>query len=176
MVKKFSYCDAPITAVISNTVAALILVVSTSVASTSYAASPMPPDPSLTGQPLKFTANLTPEEESHVVHSPATGFGEFTLDRETMTLSWRITYYKMTSTVTGAHAHGPQSPGGNAGVLFPLAQGVVSSPINGSFIISAGQLEYILTGRVYVNIHTEKYNDGELRAPIMRIRVDSPTQ
>ena len=171
MVKNFSYCNASIAAVISNAVAALVLV-----ASTSYAAPPMPPDPSLTGQSLKFRANLAPEEESHVVHSPATGFGEFTLDRETMMLSWRITYDKMTSSVIGAHAHGPQSPGGNAGVLFPLAKGVISSPINGSFIINEGQLEYLLTGRVYINIHTEKYSDGELRAPIMRIRADSPVQ
>ncbi len=176
MVKTFSYCKASIAAVMSNAAAALVLVASTSAASTSYAAPPMPPDPSLTGPPLKFSANLTPEEESHVVQSPATGSGEFTLDRETMTLSWRITYDKMTSTVTGAHAHGPQSPGGNAGVLFPLANGDISSPINGSFIISEGQLEYLLTGRVYINIHTEDYNDGELRAPIMRKRADSPTQ
>jgi hypothetical protein len=146
------------------------------VAAAAWARPPMPPDPSLTGPPLKFRIDLSPEEESHVVKSPARGVGELTLDRATMTLSWRITFEKMTSAATGAHVHGPQTPGGNAGVLFPLAPGAVTSPIEGSAILNEGWLEYILTGRAYVNIHTRNYPDGELRAPIMRVRTDAPTQ
>ena len=140
------------------------------------AAPPMPPDPSMTGPSLKFRINLSPDEESHVVKSPAKGVGELTLDRETMRLSWVITYEDMTSKSIAAHVHGPQTPGGNAGVLFPLAPGAVTSPIKGSLILNEGQLEYILTGRAYVNIHTERHPDGELRAPIMRVRADRPTQ
>lgn len=141
-----------------------------------WARPPLPPDPSLSGLPLKFRIDLSPEEESHVVKSPARGVGELTLERETMRLSWKITFDKMTSRATAAHIHGPQTPGGNAGVLIPLAPGAVTSPIEGSAIINDGVLEYILTGRAYVNIHTEKYPDGELRAPIMRVRTDAPTQ
>ena len=136
----------------------------------------MPPDPSMSGPSLKFRINLSPDEESHVVKSPAKGVGELTLDRETMRLSWVITYENMTSNSIAAHVHGPQTPGGNAGVLFPLAPGAVTSPIKGSVVLNEGQLEYILTGRAYVNIHTERYPDGELRAPIMRVRADRPSQ
>jgi len=145
-------------------------------AGTAMAAPPMPPDPSLAGPALKFRLDLSPEEQSHVVKSPARGVGEMTLERETMKLMWKITFKDMTSPATAAHVHGPQTPGGNAGVLFPLAPGAVKSPIEGSAILNDGQLEYILTGRAYVNIHTEEYPDGELRAPIMRIRTDVPTQ
>jgi hypothetical protein len=140
------------------------------------AAPPMPPDPSLTGPPLKFRVDLSPEEESHVVKSAAKGVGEMTLERATMRLSWTISFESMTSRATAAHVHGPQTPGGNAGVLFPLVTGAVSTPIKGSVILNEGQLEYILTGRAYVNIHTEKYPDGELRAQIMRVRSVLPTQ
>lgn len=140
------------------------------------AAPPMPPDPSLSGPPLKFRVDLSPEEESHVVKSAAKGVGEMTLERATMQLSWTISFENMTSRATAAHVHGPQTPGGNAGVLFPLASGSVTSPIKGSVILNEGQLEYILTGRAYVNIHTEKYPDGELRAQIMRVRTIPATQ
>ena len=169
MVNAFQRDSTIKTAVLGAAIMMLVLS-----ALTANAAPPLPPDPSLNGPPLKFIAELASEEESHVVHSPASGFGDFTLDRETMKLSWRITYDKMTSAVTGAHVHGPQTPGGNAGVLFPLAEGGIASPIEGSFTLSDGLLEYFLTGRVYVNIHTEQYKDGELRAPIMRVRTDSP--
>lgn len=159
---------------------ARVLIVATTAAllsvSLALARPPLPPDPSLSGPPLKFRIDLSPEEESHVVKSPAKGVGELILDRATMTLSWKITFDNMTSKATGAHVHGPQTPGGNAGILFPLAPGAVTSPIEGSAVINDGWLEYILTGRAYVNIHTEKYPDGELRAPIMRIRTDVPTQ
>ena len=141
-----------------------------------FAAPPLPPDPSLTGPPILFRAELSPEEESHVVKSPAKGVATFTLERETMKFSWEVTFTDMTSPATAAHVHGPQTPGGNAGVLFPLAPGGVQSPFSGSVVLNEGQLEYILTGRAYVNVHTQKYPDGELRAQIMRVRTDRPTQ
>lgn len=155
---------------------ACALVLSLTWAVLANAAPPMPPDPSLTGPKLKFRIDLSPGEESHVVKSLAKGVGELTLDRETMRLSWVITYENMTSKSTAAHVHGPQTPGGNAGVLFPLAPGAVTSPFEGSVVLNEGQLEYILTGRAYVNIHTERYPDGELRAQIMRVKTDRPSQ
>ena len=136
----------------------------------------LPPDPSLSGPPLKFRAELSPDEESHVTISPATGVAEFMLKRETMTLSWTIAFEKLKTPPTIAHAHGPQTPGGNAGILFPLADGPIRSPIKGAVVLTEGQLDYLLTGRVYVNIHTQGYPDGELRGQIMRVRTDRPTQ
>ena len=133
-------------------------------------------DPSLTGPPLRFRADLSPDEESHVTESQALGRADFTLERATLKLSWTITFSNLTSAATAAHAHGPQTPGGNAGVLVGLAPGAVKSPLEGSAILTEGQLDYLLTGRIYVNIHTTKYPDGELRGQIMRVRVDRPTQ
>jgi len=122
------------------------------------------------GPPINFLAILSSEEQSAPTESPGSGRAEFILDRPTQRLEWAITYAGLTSSATGAHIHGPQTPGGNAGVLFDLAAGGLSSPLKGSVILNDGALEYLLTGRMYVNIHTTKYPPGELRGQIMRQR------
>ena len=46
----------------------------------------------------------------------------------------------------------------------------MKSPLKGSRKINDGELEYLLTGRIYVNIHTTKLPAGELRGQMMRQR------
>ena len=122
------------------------------------------------GPPIRFHALLSADEESAPTESPGSGCAVFVLDRPTLRLDWTVTYDKLTSSATGAHAHGPQTPGGNAGVLFDLAADGMKSPLSGSIVISEGVLEYVLTGRIYVNIHTTQYPAGELRGQMMRLR------
>lgn len=98
------------------------------------------------------------------------GCALFTLDRATLRLDWSVTYGRLTSTPTGVHVHGPQTPGGNAGVLFDLAPNGLASPVAGSIVLNEAQLAYLLTGRTYVNLHTTRYPPGELRGHIMRLR------
>lgn len=120
---------------------------------------------------ISFCANLSPDEESAPTYSPAAGIGHFTLRRSTLELSWEVSFRDLTSRLLSAQVHGPQRPGANAQALFPLAkQDSLVSPIRGSIVLDDGQLEYLLTGRMYVNFATEKYPDGELRAQIQRIR------
>lgn len=130
----------------------------------------MAQDPSLSGPPIKFLAALSADEQSAPTESPGTGTVEFVLDRPTQELSWTMVFEDLTSTATGAHIHGPQTPGGNAGVLIDLAPEGLKSPVTGSFVLNDGLLEYLLTGRMYVNIHSTKYPVGELRGQIMRQR------
>lgn len=125
------------------------------------------------GPPITFYANISADEQSAITESPGVGRVEFTLDRPTLRLSWKLTYTTLTSPAMGVHIHGPQTPGGNAGVLVDLGVNGLKSPIEGSAILDGGELEYLLTGRMYVNLHTTKYPDGELRGPIMRLRPDS---
>lgn len=122
------------------------------------------------GPPIHFYANLSADEQSAVTYSPGTGRADFVLDRETLRFSWVLTYSDLTSPPTGIGVHGPQTPGGNAGLLFDLAPSGFASPVKGSTILSEGELEYLLTGRMYVNLRTVKYDLGELRGQVMRQR------
>ncbi len=122
------------------------------------------------GPPIKFSAALSADEQSAPTESPGVGQAEFVLDRPTQRLEWTITYRDLTSNAVAAHIHGPQTPGGNAGVLFNLAPDGMKNPLGGSVILNDGELEYLLTGRLYVNIHTTQYPAGELRGQIMRLR------
>lgn len=120
------------------------------------------------GPPIRFGAELSADEQSAYTESPGVGRAEFVLERATLRLSWTLSYRDLTSAPIGVAIHGPQTPGGNAGVLIDMAPKGIQNPLKGSAILTDGQLEYLLTGRTYVNLRTQKYKVGELRGQIMR--------
>lgn len=120
------------------------------------------------GPPIHFVAEMSADEQSAYTESDGKARAEFVLERATLRLSWTLTYSGLTSAPVGVAIHGPQSPGGNAGVLIDMGTGGIRSPLRGSAILTDGQLEYLLTGRTYVNLRTRKYQPGELRGQIMR--------
>lgn len=122
------------------------------------------------GPPIRFRALLSADEQTITTESPGVGCALFVLDRPTLRIEWTVTYKDMTSAATAAHVHGPQGVGSNAGVLWDLAPDGMGSPLSGSIVLNDGQLEYLLTDRVYVNIHSRRYPEGELRGQIRRLR------
>jgi hypothetical protein len=124
------------------------------------------PDDSLKGPPIFFYADLSADEESSYTESPGVGRFEIT---------WKVTYSNTTSPVTSAGIHGPQTAGSEAAVLVDLGKKGLGSPIEGSAVLNEGDLEYLLTGKMYVNLHTVKYPGGELRGQLMRQRAKAPT-
>jgi len=127
-------------------------------------------DSGVLGPDIKFRATLSADEQTAPTESPGSGCAVMVLVRETLEFSWKVTYSSLTSPAIGAHVHGPQNPGMNAGVLFDLAPDGIESPMEGLVILNQGQLKYILNRRTYVNIHTTKFPAGELRGQIIRIR------
>lgn len=122
------------------------------------------------GPPIHFVANLSADEESATVVSPGSGKAEFILDRDTLRFSWHVTYKDLTSAPTLAAVHGPQRPGTDAVVLFEMGtKAKAKPPVDGAVVLTDAQLQYLLSGRLYVNIHTAKYPNGELRGQIERI-------
>lgn len=115
-----------------------------------------------------YTAVLTDEDQSTPTYSPGKGYAELRLERATLKLSWRITYQGLTSAPIAAGLYGPENVGANAGQVVDLGTRGLKSPIVGSTIISDGVLGYLTTGRVYVNIHTTRYRNGELRGQLRR--------
>lgn len=120
--------------------------------------------------PIKFGCDLSAEEQSAPTESPGKGRADFVLERDTLKFSWVITYSGIPSTVTGVRIHGPQLIGTNAGVLIDAGVNGIASPLKGAAVLDEGQLQFLLSGRMYVNITTTKYKDGELRGQIRRLR------
>lgn len=121
------------------------------------------------GPPIHFRADMSADEQSAYTESPGVGRADFVLERSTLRLSWTVTFSNLTSPPTALAIHGPQAPGGNAGVIIDMAGNGLRSPVKGSVILTDGQLEYLLTGRTYVNLSTQKYKIGELRGQIKRL-------
>jgi hypothetical protein len=118
-----------------------------------------------------FAAALSDEDQSIPTDSPGKGFAELRLERATLKLSWKVTFQDLTSPPTIAGLYGPENVGGNAGQVVDLApKGTLKSPLEGSVVLSDGVFQYLITGRVYVNIHTQKYPEGELRGQLRRQR------
>lgn len=131
---------------------------------------PAVPDPVMSGPPIAFVAILHADNQSATTESPGSGRVDFLLDRPTTRLSWKATFKDTTTPVTGAHIHGPQRPGVNAGIMFDMApNGLGKLPLEGSVVLSDAQLEHLMSGRTYVNIHTTRYPEGELRGQIDRV-------
>ncbi len=122
------------------------------------------------GPPIRFRALLSADEQTVTTESPGVGCALFVLDRPTLRISWTVTYQDLTSAAVAANVHGPQGVGSNAGVLWNLAPEGMKSPLSGSIVLNDGQLEYLLTDRVYVNILSSRYPEGELRGQIRRLR------
>ncbi len=119
---------------------------------------------------ISFCANLSPDEESAPTYSKAVGRVDFVLQRADLKFSWKVTYKDLSGPATSASIYGPQRPGSNASKVFDIAPATkLKSPIEGSIVLNDGQLEYLLTTRMYVNILTQKYPEGELRGQVVRI-------
>ena len=93
----------------------------------------------------------------------AGGSGTATYEASTRQLTLNLGYSGLSSAETMAHIHGPALRGANAGILFALAAG---SPKTDAVVLSPAQETDLFAGRLYVNIHTVNFPDGELRAQI----------
>ena len=112
-----------------------------------------------------FSATLTGSAEVPPNNSPATGTLDATLDKDTRELSWKATYIGLTGPATMAHFHGPAMPGANAGVVVPFKNAV--SPLEGKATLTPEQVNDLLAGKWYANIHTAQHPGGEIRGQMM---------
>jgi hypothetical protein len=122
-----------------------------------------------------FTAVISDDEQSSPTESPGIGFAEVRLERATLKITWKVTYKDLTSPPIEAGLYGPEYVGGNAGLLVDLAPKGFGSPLEGSAVLSDGTFQYLITTRVYVNIKTKKFPEGELRGHLRRQRSKEPT-
>ncbi len=127
-------------------------------------------DPGDSGPPIHFAAKLSSDEEVPPVDGNGSGMADFTLERKGLKLSWKIDLKGLSGAPTQVYLHGPERPGANAPMVINLAPNGAKGPqIVGDTVLDELQLSYFLTQRVYVNVHTAKFKDGEVRGQIERI-------
>ena len=114
-----------------------------------------------------FTAFLTSDQVTPTITSEASGVARFTLVNST-TLSYEVGVRDIMS-ITAAHIH-LAPPGENGGVVHPLFTGAgdfdPENPISGTLTLSEGDVEDLLAGDYYVNVHTDAHGAGEIRGQI----------
>jgi hypothetical protein len=111
-----------------------------------------------------FTADLKGSSEVPPTESNAKGKAEVTYEGSTKTLRWTISYWGLTGSATAAHFHGPAGEGENAGVMITISP--LPSPMKGAAILTEDQAKALMSGNMYINVHTAKYPDGEIRGQL----------
>jgi len=114
-----------------------------------------------------YNMNLNGTAEVPGNASTATGAVRVTLDQATGGILVDGTFTGLTSPVTAAHIHGPAPAGMNAAIIIPLTiTGTTDGTVTGTATMNQTQMDMMLGGQTYVNIHSSNYPAGEIRAQV----------
>jgi len=116
-------------------------------------------------KPTTFTAALNVGQEiPHPKGTKAGAAGKFAATLTGSTLKWRLTFTHLSGAAAAAHIHAGKK-GKSGAVLVPLC-GPCSSPASGAATLTAAQRSALASGATYVNVHTAKNPNGEIRGQI----------
>ena len=103
---------------------------------------------------------------SNVPKTTSEGFGEaqLTYDGATRRLEYYVSYDGVAP--TKIDLHGPAGPAETAGAI--LAIPVSGSPISGAVTLTADQADLLLAGKLYIDMHSQAYANGEVRGQIQK--------
>lgn len=120
-------------------------------------------------QSIWLRAQLKGDSEVPPVTSPGRGDAEVLVDPVTREIKWTLRFQDLSSPLSATHFHGPAASSGNAPILVPIASKLDrSGSIEGKAVISEQQIQDLLAGRWYINIHTPNFPSGELRGQLFR--------
>ena len=113
---------------------------------------------------LAFKADLKGASEVPPTDTPATGTAMVDVDTATKEVKWTIQFSGLSGDATAAHFHGPAAEGENAGPAVDISGKIES----GSASFTDAQLADLQAGRMYINIHSAKFPDGEIRGQVVK--------
>ena len=112
-------------------------------------------------------ASLDGSQEVPPIDADGAGSATMTFNSSNSQLAWFIEFDELTGPATAAHFHGPASAEANAEVQVDIGEvSGLTSPMNGSAVLSTEQVAFLLQGLMYINIHTESNPDGEIRGEV----------
>ena len=116
-------------------------------------------------QPASTTTNLVATingaQQLPANSSTATGNFNGAFDSKSQTLTYTVVFQGITP--TAAHIH-TGAPGTSGSVAIPFA--TLTSPITGTVTLTPEQADNLLNNRMYVNMHSCAYGNGEIRGDI----------
>jgi CHRD domain len=116
------------------------------------------------GSTVKLTARLNAAQETPVPKGAARASGLFTATLSGRSLTWRLTFSRLTGKALAAHVHlGRQGVAGP--VAVPLCGPCVAGVHRRTAVIARVRAA-LLAGTAYVNVHTAKNAAGEIRGQI----------
>src|SRR5262249_35308567 len=127
------------------------------------------PGGEMRGQIVPLVATIDGAQETPPVSSHGRGFATFTIDTLTNVLSYYVAFDSLNSAEQLAHIHGPALHGTPAGVKFSFP--ALGSPKIGTWNYAQADEPALLSGQMYVNIHTTTSPGGEIRGQIVPVVV-----
>ena len=104
------------------------------------------------------------QEVPHAKGTKVGAAGRFTATVSGTTLKWTLTFSHLSGAATAAHVH--LGKRGKAGaVVIPLC-GPCKSSVTGSAPVTIGLLNTMKDGGAYVNVHTARNPNGEIRGQL----------
>jgi hypothetical protein len=122
------------------------------------------------GPPITFSAELWDGPQRAPTQSPGKGQARFTLERESLRLTWTVTFKDLTGPPVALQVHGPTPFEGLAPAMFSLVPNGFGQPVRGERVLSMGEAAAFLQNAVYVNLTTAKYPLGEIRGTAKKLR------
>lgn len=125
------------------------------------------PSPTATGE--RLLARLTGSQEVPPNTSPGTGTARITVNVAHSQVCWDMTVRKLQGKVTGAHIH--RGPVGEVGPIVVPLQPSTGPVSKGCKTVTHSVAEGILMHpeAYYVNVHTSKFSDGEVRGQLSTV-------
>ncbi|MCU0427556.1 MAG: CHRD domain-containing protein [Candidatus Kapabacteria bacterium] len=115
-----------------------------------------------------FTIALDGSDPSQTASTPATGSGWAVLSADKTRLTYTFAFARLSGSPTAAHFHL-----GGRGVANPAPAQTIA--ITGNYVTgtwnnpTAAQLDSLLAGKIYVNIHTMQFPGGEIRGQVVPV-------
>lgn len=111
---------------------------------------------------MKFSTVLNGAAEVPPSDTAASGSADVSVDTEAKKVTWTVKVEGLTGDATAAHIHGPASATEKAPPVIDMSAGIMA----GSADITDAQIAELKAGKFYLNVHTAKFPDGEIRGQL----------
>lgn len=111
---------------------------------------------------VNFTTELTGASEVPPSDTSAKGTADVVVDTDSKKVTWTVKVEGLTGDATAAHIHGPASATEKAPPVIDMSANIMQ----GSADITEAQWAELKAGKYYVNVHTAKFPDGEVRGQL----------